>query len=290
MFCQISTALIHTAALSRSKLASVMEFTRHYLPLEWEERWWREKEMHKRTIEDGDEEGIERANRELRRIVAYNDSRMGLTGSGNRKTGATEEGTGMNVNKEVEHEEHAQIYFSGTYPKEVFLVFKEFWDSSVLTDLTLVTTNEKSFQVHSTILAAVSSFIQDILREDSNKYVQMRTVSLGPDVHHIGLKGVLEFAYTGCVLSLNKDSMILIRAAAQSMGVPRLLQLCDKNETNNEEQNGLSVEQMKITAEAIQRMWADRVGCDVTLDMDGASFHGQYIIPLTAIFRCCLDI
>ncbi|XP_041635882.1 kelch-like protein 33 isoform X2 [Cheilinus undulatus] len=36
-----------------------MEFTRRYLPLEWEERWRREKERRKRVIEEGGEEVIE---------------------------------------------------------------------------------------------------------------------------------------------------------------------------------------------------------------------------------------
>ncbi|KAK5875683.1 hypothetical protein CesoFtcFv8_026736 [Champsocephalus esox] len=65
-----------------------MEFTRCTLPMEWEERWRREKDRRKRVIEDGGQEGIEQDNHELRRIVAFNDSRMGLaSGMGKKERG-----------------------------------------------------------------------------------------------------------------------------------------------------------------------------------------------------------
>lgn len=272
-----------------------MEFTRRYLPLEWEERWRREKERRRRVIEDGGEEGIEQDNHELRRIVAHNDSRMGLLSGGGKKaesevrmSGTT--GIGDHMSKEAFWNEGlVHIYCSKTYPEDIFISLKEFWDSSVLTDLTLITNNEKSFQVHSLILAAVSSFIQERLRDegsersdnDKDANVQRRTVSLGPEVDHIGLKAVVEFAYTGAVLSLNNDTMALIKAAAQALGVPRLLELCNKDERMKEvrtpkveEQKILSMEQMKITLQSIKHLWADRLGCDVTLDVDGALFHG----------------
>lgn len=293
----IRRTTVGSCSKTESSLATGMEFTRQYLPLEWEERWRKEKERRKRVIEDGGEEGIEQDNRELRRIVAYNDSRMGLmSGRGNkegskvRMSGPSREGIGERMSEEAFGDEGlVHMYRSETYPKEVFKALKEFWDSSLLTDLTLTTYNETSFQVHSPILAAVSSFIRERLRDesaeqsDNNKdvEVQRRSVSLGPEIDHVGLQAVVEFAYTGAVLSLNKDSMALIKAAAQALGVPRILDLCHKEEMmkevgcpKREEPTILSLEQMKVTLQSIKHLWVDRVGCDVILDVDGASFNG----------------
>ncbi|XP_035530848.1 kelch-like protein 33 [Morone saxatilis] len=278
-----------------------MEFTRRYLPLEWEERWRREKERRKREIEEGGEEGIEQDNRELRRIVAYNDSRMGLMSGRGKKE---ESGVSMSGTKQEETEEHmckeafgdeelVHTYCNETYPKEVLGTLKEFCDSSILTDLTLTTDNKESFHVHSPILAAVSSIIYERLRDESGEQsdndkdveVQRRSVSLGFKVDNVGLEAVVEFAYTGAVLSFTKDNVALIRAAAQALGVPRILDLCNKEERINnvgspkkEEQNNASLEQMKINLQAIKDLWTERVGCDVILDVDGASFHVHRVI------------
>ncbi|KAM6894668.1 kelch-like protein 33 [Lycodopsis pacificus] len=281
-----------------------MEFTRHYLPMEWEERWRKDKERRKRVVEEGGEEGIEQDNRELRRIVAYNDSRMGLmSGRGKKQgsevgmSGASLEGIGQHVREVAFWDEglgdKVHTYCSDTYPKEVFIALKEFWDSSLLTDLTLTTDNGNSFDVHSPILAAVSSFIQERLRDesgvrsgnDNDVEVQRRSVSLSPEVDHVGLQAVLEFAYTGAVLSLNKDGMSSIMAAAQALGIPRVLDLCNKEERmkeggspKKEEREISALEQMKITLQSINQLWADRVGCDVILDVDGAVFHVHRVI------------
>lgn len=284
-----------------------MEFTRCYPPLEWEKRWRREKERLKRVIEDGGKEELEQDNREMQRIVAYNDSRMGKKGWSEVRTGDTrQEGTGEHTSKEEFGKKGlVHIYCSDSYLKKIFLALKEFLDSSVLIDLTLITYDDKSFQVHSPILAAVSSFIEKRLRNEGNDHsennggnVQRKTVSLGPDVDHIGLQAIVEFAYTGDVQSLDKDNIVLIRAAAQALAVPRLLELCNKvmrimevGTPVNEEQKALSLQQMKITLQSIEHLWADRVGCDVTLDVDGSSFDGEYTLfhNFDCNLRCHFD-
>ncbi|XP_038586253.1 kelch-like protein 33 [Micropterus salmoides] len=272
-----------------------MEFTRPYLPMEWEERWRREKERRKKVIEDGGE-GIEQDNRELRRIVAYNDSRMGLTSVRDKKRGSEVKtrGTSQEGSEEVfEDNDDIHTYCSETYPEEVFMALKEFRDSFLLTDLTLATDNENSFQVHSPILAAVSSCIQEKVRNESGERsdndkdaeVRRRLVSLGPEVDHIGLQAVVEFAYTGVVSSLNKDSMDQIKAAAQALGVPRILELCNKEgrmkeggSLKKEDKNISALKQMQITLQSIKQLWAEKVGCDVILDVDGTLFHVHRVI------------
>ncbi|XP_059210660.1 kelch-like protein 33 [Centropristis striata] len=258
-----------------------MEFNSRYLPLEWEERWRRDKEKRKRVIEEGGEEGLERDKCELRWIVAYNDSRMGLT-TGTGK----EEGPEVKVSEDA-FGDNIRLYRSETYPKEAFMALKEIWDSSLLTDLTLTTEDGNSFEVHSTVLAAVSSFIQERLkveRPDNGKdlEVQRRSLSLGPGVDQVGLQAVLEFAYTGAVLTLNKDSVPSIIVAAQALGVPRVLEFCHREEklraAEKEEGKISTLEQVKITLESIKQMWADRVGCDVVLDVDGALIHVHRVV------------
>ncbi|XP_062300547.1 kelch-like protein 33 [Scomber scombrus] len=284
-----------------------MEFTRRYLPMEWEERWRKEKERRKRVIEERGEEGIEQDKRELRRIVAYNDSRMGLMSGRCEKegtdvrvrygSGCSQEGIGEHMSEKVLRDEGfgdtIRTYHSKTYPKQAFIALKEFQDSSLLTDLTLTTENGNSFNVHSPIVAAVSLLIEQQLREESrvqsdkdkNVGVHKWYLSLGPEVDHVGLQAVLEFAYTGVVLSLNKDTMAQIKAAAQALGVPRVLDLCieeeitKKDENPDKEKKNIPVtEQLKITLQSIEKLWAGRVGCDVILDVDGALFQVHRVI------------
>ncbi|XP_006808602.1 kelch-like protein 33 [Neolamprologus brichardi] len=136
-----------------------MEFTRRYLPMEWEERWRREKERRKRVIEEGGE-GIEQDNRELRRIVAYNDSRMGLTSRSDKKetrdgmNGTSQEGIADHISAESlgAEENKVQACHNKTYPKEVFVALKEFLDSSLLTDLTLTTFGNKEVELYGSAL------------------------------------------------------------------------------------------------------------------------------------------
>ncbi|XP_074480213.1 kelch-like protein 33 [Sebastes fasciatus] len=280
-----------------------MEFTRRHLPMEWEEQWRREKERRKRVIEEGGEEGMEQDKHELRRIVAYNDSRMGLTsrrgkkqGSEDTLSGTSQEGIVQQMREDTcgdERLDDVHTYRSEIYPKEVFMALKEFWDSSLLTDLTLTTDNGYSFDAHSPILAAVSSFIRETLRDESGERsendkdveVQKRSVSLSPEVDHVGLQAVLEFAYTGAVSSFNSDSMASIMAAAQALGIPRVLDLCNKEErmkgggsSKQEEQTISALEQIKNTLQSIKQLWADRVGCDLILDVDGTLFHVHRVI------------
>lgn len=264
----------------------LMEVPKHDLPLEWEERWRREKERRKKVIEDSGE-GLERANQELKWIVACNDSRTGLRNgfTEQQRSGVIQAGTNLGetaehlIDESPENEELVHMYASESYPKDILQVLEEFWRSSILTDLTLVANNDESFYVHSVVLAAVSAFIQDSIKKQTDGPTNggMRTLSLGPEVHHIGLQAVVEFAYTGSISPLSSDGRALAKAAARALGVPRLLERCNKDEKRMEQGSLKSEEEkkeMKLTLEAIKNLWTERVGCDVILDVGGASFHG----------------
>ncbi|XP_005813230.1 kelch-like protein 33 isoform X1 [Xiphophorus maculatus] len=277
-----------------------MEFTRRYLPMEWEERWRKEKERIKRVTEEGGE-GLEQDNRELRRIVAYNDSRMGLASQGDktkesevRKTQSNKDDAGGHTSDEAveDMEHHVYTFSSKTFPKEIFMTLKELQISSILTDLTLATEDGSSFSVHSLILAAVSAFILEKLKEKNTGQsystpgkVTMWSVHMGNEVDQIGLQAVIEFAYSGDLSILNKDTLTQIKTAAKVLEVPQLLDFCNNINGTKEVQcpktgqDRISADvHLKDTLRSIERLLEDKVGCDVILELDEISFHVHRII------------
>uniref|UniRef100_A0A7N8YIT8 Kelch-like protein 33 n=1 Tax=Mastacembelus armatus TaxID=205130 RepID=A0A7N8YIT8_9TELE len=104
-------------------------------------------------------------------------------------------------------EDVVKIYSKDHHATGIFHTLTQFRDSSVLTDLTLNTEDGKSLCVHSPVLAAVSSFIWEHLRRcnegkdgDSNVKVRGWSVSLGPEVDHVGLECVFEITSTALQL------------------------------------------------------------------------------------------
>ncbi|KAK2862933.1 hypothetical protein Q5P01_002466 [Channa striata] len=190
---------------------------------------------------------------------------------------------------EDNNDEDAKIYSINHYHADIFHTLTQFKDSSLLTDLTLCTKGGKSFHVHSPVLAAVSSFIWAHLSRDTGKKdddknvgVQSWSVYLGPEVDHVGLGAIVEFAYTGLISCLNKDTVEQVKTAAQTLGVPRVLRLCteaDGASTKTGEQNKdgkiLAEEQMMVSLQSIKQLWMDRIGCDVTLEALGESLHDK---------------
>ena len=170
-----------------------------------------------------------------------------------------------------------------------------FRDSSLLTDLTLSTEDGLSFQVHSPVLAAVSSLVHHSLQDGDAEWEKrggsvdgdtQREVSmvLGPGMDRVGLAGVLEFAYTGVIAALNTGNLVQIQTAAQVLGVPRVLELCREEEEKmkiggqkkTEERKISAAEQMEISLQSIRQLWTQRVGCDVVLEVDETPFNGRY--------------
>lgn len=186
-------------------------------------------------------------------------------------------------------EDVVKIYCKDDYLTDVFGTLAEFRDSSVLTDLTLSTDDGHSFHVHSPVLAAVSSLILESLgrsvagREEDE--VHSWSVDLGPEVDRVGLEAVVEFAYTGLAPCLNRDNVHQVRAAAQTLGAPRLLDLCTEEEAKStktggqkEEESISAAEQMSTSLQSIKQLWMDKVGCDVILDALRGPIHVHRVI------------
>ncbi|XP_033962492.1 kelch-like protein 33 isoform X1 [Pseudochaenichthys georgianus] len=206
---------------------------------------------------------------------------------------------GSTVDEDAEHanyEDVVKIYCNGDHPTNLFRTLTEFRDSSLLTDLILSTEDGKTFNIHSPVLAAVCSYIRERLiqrnvhrvdesKEPSVGVQRCMSMSLGPEVDHVGLKAVVEFAYTGRISCLNMNTLHQIKMAAQSLGAPRVLDLCKeveekstKTEGQKKEVKMSAAEEMKISLQSIERLCMERVGCDVILEAPGGSFHVHRVI------------
>nr|XP_057924828.1 kelch-like protein 33 [Doryrhamphus excisus] len=242
-----------------------MESNRSGLPAGWEEQWRKEKERRAQVLGEG-KEGIERDQRELRRIVAFNDSRLGLMSRMLEQDGSDQ---GDNL----------RIYHNESFPCEMFKALTELREGRLLTDLTLTTEDGSRFQAHSTILAAISTVVKKHLMEEVQTFKfgpNQWSLSVDPEVDQVGLQAVIDFAYTGEFL--RGDG---VTRAARALGVHRLLDLQTSGTKEDPKKNKVQ-EEMKSTFESVKQLWIDGVGCDVILDVSGASFPVHRVILATS--------
>ncbi|XP_062371989.1 kelch-like protein 33 [Sardina pilchardus] len=205
------------------------------------------------------------------------------------------------VDYEDDDKDDKTLYHCFAYPTKVFQNLESFRHSSLFTDLTLSTQDGQSLHAHSPVVAAVSSLIQQKLRMKSKWSHSDILVCLGPDVTHLGLAAVLEFAYTGNIPTLCKDTIDYIQTAALALGAQRVLDLCklkneedekDKREKEEEdkkvkvtekngekETNSLSAaEELEITLQSIRDLWVEKAGCDIVLQADERLFHAHRVV------------
>ncbi|XP_035477107.1 kelch-like protein 3 isoform X2 [Scophthalmus maximus] len=207
-----------------------------------------------------------------------------------------------NEDVDCNEEDVVKIFRKDDYPSDVFCTLTEFRASSLLTDLHLSTEDGESFNVHFPVLAAVSSLIREHFsrshkengRVDERQHDDMMSVgisrwslSLGPEVDHVGLEAIVEFAYSGLVSRLNKDTVGQIKAAARALGATRVMDLCTEEEVTKaveqkNEKNISASEQMTISLRSIKQLWMDQVGCDVILEGVGESLHAHRVVLATS--------
>lgn len=195
------------------------------------------------------------------------------------------------ADEDINGDDVVKIYMKNDYLTEIFGTLTQFRDSSLLTDLTLTTVDGRSFQVHTPVLAAVCCHIWDNLRgrtpkksvQERNNEIHRWSISLGPEVDQVGLEAVVDFAYTGFISYLNKDTMHQIKAAAEALGAFRVVDLCreeeeEKSEEPLDEQKEEAIsaeEQMKISLQDIKKLWMEGAGCDAILEALSGSLHGE---------------
>ncbi|XP_061565902.1 kelch-like protein 33 [Cololabis saira] len=195
------------------------------------------------------------------------------------------------MDEDEDNDDEEKIYCKDDYPTNIFLTLNAFRSSSLLTDVVLNTEDGKSFGVHSVVLAVVSSYIWKNLGRSRVENSQTHdgcpgwSVSLSPEVNHVGLEAIIEFAYTGNILGLNNNNVEQIRVAAETLGAPRVLGLCAKLEESPTKTAGLknkesisAAQQMMISLQSIKQLWVERVGCDVILEAFGGSLHVHRVI------------
>ncbi|XP_068164742.1 kelch-like protein 9 [Antennarius striatus] len=185
-----------------------------------------------------------------------------------------------------------KIYCKEDFLTDLFTTLKRFRDSSVLTDLTLSTDDGTVFHVHSLVMAAVSFRVRESMgiengSVDERKHggVNKWSISLGPEVDRVGLEAVVEFAYTGLMTCLSTDTLHQIKAAAETLRAPRVLEHCAIKEDNptktgwqKTEDRKTAEKEMVTSFQAIKQLWTDRVGCDVTLEAIGGSLQVHRVI------------
>ncbi|XP_072314905.1 kelch-like protein 33 [Eucyclogobius newberryi] len=237
-----------------------------YLSSEWEEKWRAEKERWKRTAEEGGE-GAERNEQELRRIVAYNDAKMGRSSAGRNGASAKQVCEGPSVDETLN-------YAIENYACDIFGILVGFWKTSVLTDLILVSGNGQRYLVHNPVLAALSSSVRRRLAEE--KSLRGWTLNLGSEVDDVGLQAVLEFAYAGVVPSWNEETVESVIAAAKAMEIARMVEICGTRTGKSGPQDGR--QELKKTLEEINQLRSEDVGCDVVLDVNGVFYHAHRVI------------
>ncbi|XP_060747979.1 kelch-like protein 33 isoform X2 [Tachysurus vachellii] len=257
-----------------------MEFTRGYLPMEWEERWRREKERRKKVMEEGGEE-FDRESKKLTWIKAYNDRRMGMK----EKEDVKNERIIRDTIKEWDDEQEPEKCTRETYSSEVFQAMEELRCCSVLTDLIVNVKHGHTIHAHSLVLAAVSSLILEMLQKRNEQNEREICLCVGPEVSDLGLNAVLEFAYTGAISDLNRRSLAQIQAAALYLGVPRVLELCKEEEerkrrkyAEKNQRKNVGEKHRKVTLQSIRQLREDKVGCDVELEAEGRTFHAHRVI------------
>ncbi|XP_061106864.1 kelch-like protein 33 isoform X1 [Conger conger] len=108
------------------------------------------------------------------------------------------------------------------------------------------------------------------------------SISLGGDVEQSGLAAVVEFAYTGGITGLNRQSTARVRAAAVALGAHRVLQLCTEEEEGRAEVGGREDErkrrELEVSLDCIRQLWEEQVGCDVELLVEGKAFPAHRVV------------
>ena len=153
----------------------------------------------------------------------------------------TDAGGGGGSRGPEEGDDGVLTYCCEGHPEEVYAALRRLRECSLLTDLTLILGGRgaagvggATLRVHSPVLAAVSSLVRDALETRTRHHraepgaggVRSWSLSLGPEVDPGGLQAVLDFAYSGDTACLDGGTVARVRAAADALGVTRVLDLC----------------------------------------------------------------
>ncbi|CAN9509743.1 unnamed protein product [Ophioblennius macclurei] len=150
-------------------------------------------------------------------------------------------------------------------------------------------------------MAAVSPFIWRNLgrnktdrKDDSG--AQAQSLYLDLEVDYVGLEAIVEFAYTGLISCLNPHNVEQIKAAAQKLGAPRVLDLCAefvqsaKSKGQEKKKDKMcAAHQLMMSLHFIKQLWMEEVGCDMVLEAVGGSLHvHRVILAVSSDYFCSM--
>ncbi|KAG6920859.1 kelch like family member 33, partial [Chelydra serpentina] len=172
-----------------------------------------------------------------------------------------EEGAVPEPRWELRSECHARQFFEAAL---------ELCGQGQLTDVT-VTAGARRYQAHGVVLAAVSTFFCQRLACRA-----VGEVDVSPLATPRGWEAVLDFAYTGA-FAATPGTAGELAAAAQTLGVPRVLEICQRMGGGLGGPEGRSPgEEQWETLRGMEELYRAGVGCDLALTTEGETFQGEW--------------
>ncbi|XP_058872815.1 kelch-like protein 33 isoform X2 [Acipenser ruthenus] len=235
----------------------------------------------------------DRKNKEKEKVMSVRD-RMGLFQT-NNTTAPLRPNSGVSCGKAKEAlkiksplpspaEPITREYLNPHHFETFFKTLSSMKDEGFLLDITM-SLGSDAYKVHSLVLAAVSPsvckwFKSGGLDHTFSETVEPAAMFLDDKMTQLGIKAVVDFAYTGDVHIDGSNSIVEVLEACSWLEVDRLSQACswilDPPQEEKTYQPSSSRERQE-TFRAIQDLWEKGIGCDVRVQSDGHSFKAHRV-------------
>ncbi|MGH0138095.1 UNVERIFIED_CONTAM: hypothetical protein FKN15_008408 [Acipenser sinensis] len=175
-------------------------------------------------------------------------------------------------------------YLNPHHFETFFKTLSSMKDEGFLLDITM-SLGSDAYKVHSLVLAAVSPsvcrwFKSGGLDHTFSETVEPTAMFLDDKMTQLGIKAVVDFAYTGDIHVDVSNSIVEVLEACSWLEVDRLSQACswilDPPQEEKTYQPSSSRERQE-TFRAIQDLWEKGIGCDVRVQSDGHSFKAHRV-------------
>ncbi|MGH0124563.1 UNVERIFIED_CONTAM: hypothetical protein FKN15_021300 [Acipenser sinensis] len=235
----------------------------------------------------------DRKNKEKEKVMSVRD-RMGLFQTNNTTAplrpnsgvscGKAKEALKINTPLPSPAEPITKEYLNPHHFETFFKTLSSMKDEGFLLDITM-SLGSDAYKVHSLVLAAVSPsvcrwFKSGGLDHTFSETVEPTAMFLDDKMTQLGIKAVVDFAYTGDIHVDVSNSIVEVLEACSWLEVDRLSQACswilDPPQEEKTYQPSSSRERQE-TFRAIQDLWEKGIGCDVRVQSDGHSFKAHRV-------------
>ncbi|KAK1152886.1 kelch-like protein 33 isoform X1 [Acipenser oxyrinchus oxyrinchus] len=235
----------------------------------------------------------DRKNKEKEKVMSVRD-RMGLFQTNNTTAplrpnsgvshGKAKEALKINTPLPSPAEPIMREYLNPHHFETFFKTLSSMKDEGFLLDITM-SLGSDAYKIHYLVLAAVSPSVRRWFKSGGLDHTFSETVEpaamfLDDKMTQLGIKAVVDFAYTGDVHVDVSDSIVEVLEACSWLEVDRLSQACswilDPPQEEKTYQHSSSRERQK-TFRAIQDLWEKGIGCDVRVQSDGQSFKAHRV-------------